>query len=236
MAKTKSYYCPVEVTIDVIGGKWKCTILWWLRRGAKRFSELKQLIPEISQQVLTKQLRELEADGLVQRKAFREVPPRVEYSLTDYGETVRPLTEMMCDWGKAHLPEHPFGFRKLEALRILVVGDEASLRDRLQRNLAIRGAQTTAQTIVQTSAIALSAADLESLDAIVIDFDALTPSSAELARSLSALILQSSWQGIAIALTASDEGRNLLPSEGFRVQMTKPIEAAELVAAIAVEP
>lgn len=120
MAKT-NYYCPVEVTLKIIGGKWKCVILWWLRRGTKRFGELKQLIPEITQQVLTQQLRELEADGLIHRQAYREAPPRVEYSLTAHGETVRPITELMCDWGKARMPDYRFGFTQFEGLHILIV-------------------------------------------------------------------------------------------------------------------
>ena len=94
------YGCPVEVTVEVIGGKWKCTILWWLRRGAKRFGELIQLIPRISRKVLTQQLRELERDGLIQRRAYSERPPRVEYFLTRLGEALEPITDLMCDWGK----------------------------------------------------------------------------------------------------------------------------------------
>lgn len=106
------YYCPVEVALEVIGGKWKCVILWWLRQDAKRFGELKQLIPGITQKVLTQQLRELEADGLIRRQVYREVPPRVEYSLTSYGESVRPITDLMCDWGKKHLPGYKFGYQE----------------------------------------------------------------------------------------------------------------------------
>ena len=109
MTETR-YYCPVEVTLDVIGGKWKCVILWWLRQEAKRFNELKQLIPGITQKVLAEQLRELESDGLIQRDVYREKPPRVEYSLTPYGETIRPITELMCDWGKAHKPGYRFAY------------------------------------------------------------------------------------------------------------------------------
>lgn len=105
-----NYYCPVEVTLDVIGGKWKCVVLWWLREGPKRFSELKQSVPGITQKVLTEQLRELEADGLVHREVYKEKPPRVEYSLTSYGETIRPITDLMCEWGKSHLPGYQFGY------------------------------------------------------------------------------------------------------------------------------
>ena len=104
------YHCPVEVTLDVIGGKWKCIIIWWLREHPRRFSELKQLIPGITQKVLTEQLRELEADGLIHREAHKEKPPRVEYSLTSYGTTIRPITNLMCEWGKNHLPGYQFGY------------------------------------------------------------------------------------------------------------------------------
>lgn len=107
-----NYYCPVEVTLDVIGGKWKCVILWWLRDRPRRFGELKQLLPGITQKVLATQLRELEADGLVHREVYREKPPRVEYSLTSYGATLEPITDLMCEWGKNHLPDYQFVHEK----------------------------------------------------------------------------------------------------------------------------
>jgi DNA-binding HxlR family transcriptional regulator len=105
----KKYSCPMEFTLDRIGGKWKSVILWWLRGGSKRFGELMQLMPEISQKVLTAQLRELEADSLIERQVFAESPPRVEYSLTAHGETLQPIMELMCEWGKANAKEHQFG-------------------------------------------------------------------------------------------------------------------------------
>jgi len=92
---TKKYGCPVEFTLDRIGGKWKAVILWWLKGGNKRFGELMQLMPEISQKVLTSQLRELEADGLIDRQVFAESPPRVEYSLSAHGTTLKPIMELM---------------------------------------------------------------------------------------------------------------------------------------------
>lgn len=95
--------CPVEATLDVIGGKWKVVILFWLKDRTLRFGELRRKIPGVSERVLAQQLRELEADGVVRREVFPVVPPRVEYSLTDYGRTLRPLTELMCAWGKEHL-------------------------------------------------------------------------------------------------------------------------------------
>ena len=106
----KKYSCPVELTLDRIGGKWKVVILWWLRGGSKRFGELMHLMPEISQKVLTSQLRELEADGLIEREVLAESPPRVEYSLSAHGETLKPIMELMCEWGKANAKEHQFDF------------------------------------------------------------------------------------------------------------------------------
>lgn len=99
----EEFNCPIEVTIDVIGGKWKMLILWNLRDGIKRFSELKRLIPGSTQKMLTTQLRELERDGIVLRKVYAQIPPRVEYSLTNHGESLRPIVEFACSWGKSHV-------------------------------------------------------------------------------------------------------------------------------------
>jgi DNA-binding HxlR family transcriptional regulator len=93
----------VEATLDVIGGKWKVVILFWLRDEVCRFGELRRKIPDISERMLTQQLRELEDHGIVRRKVYAVVPPKVEYSLTTYGRTLRPITELMCEWGKKHL-------------------------------------------------------------------------------------------------------------------------------------
>jgi DNA-binding HxlR family transcriptional regulator len=95
--------CPIEVTLGVIGGKWKVIILYWLKTGTLRFGELKRRITGVSERVLAEQLRELERDGVVRREVFPEVPPRVEYSLTDYGQTLRPIAELMAAWGLNHL-------------------------------------------------------------------------------------------------------------------------------------
>ena len=97
------YNCPVEATLDVIGGKWKVLILFWLQDQVWRFGELRRKIPHISERMLTQQLRELEDNGVVHRKVYPVVPPRVEYSLTPYGRTLRPITDLMCEWGKKHL-------------------------------------------------------------------------------------------------------------------------------------
>ena len=101
--KTPAYHCPVEATLDVIGGKWKVVILFWLRDGVCRFGELRRRIPGVSERMLTQQLRELEDHGIVHREVYPVVPPKVEYSLTPYGQTLRPITELMCAWGKRHI-------------------------------------------------------------------------------------------------------------------------------------
>jgi DNA-binding HxlR family transcriptional regulator len=100
---THPFHCPVEATLDVIGGKWKALILFWLRDRVLRFGELRRHIPDVSERMLTQQLRELEAHGLVQRTVYPVVPPKVEYALTAYGRTLRPITDLMCEWGKKHL-------------------------------------------------------------------------------------------------------------------------------------
>ena len=95
---------PVEATLDVIGGKWKAVILYHLTHdGTHRFSELRRKIPEISERILIQQLRDLEEDGIIHREVYAEVPPKVEYSVTEYGKTLRPLTQFMCDWGQRHM-------------------------------------------------------------------------------------------------------------------------------------
>ncbi|MGH1279028.1 winged helix-turn-helix transcriptional regulator [Bacillus basilensis] len=92
------YSCPVEAMVEVIGGKWKGVILYHLLDGTKRFNELKRLKPNITQRMLTLQLRELEADGIIHREVYREVPPKVEYSLTELGESLRPMILLMIEW------------------------------------------------------------------------------------------------------------------------------------------
>jgi len=94
--------CPIETVIHVLGGKWKPTILWLLLDSTKRFSELEKLIPEVTQKMLAQHLRELERDQLVTRTVYPLVPPKVEYSLSEYGRTLVPVMEVMCEWGEAH--------------------------------------------------------------------------------------------------------------------------------------
>lgn len=96
--------CPVEITLRVIGGKWKTLILFFLvSEGVHRFSALRKKISGVSERVLTQQLRELEADGIVHREVYPEVPPRVEYSVTRYGRSLKPVTDAMCVWGERHM-------------------------------------------------------------------------------------------------------------------------------------
>ncbi|MGN1418251.1 MAG: winged helix-turn-helix transcriptional regulator [Acutalibacteraceae bacterium] len=92
--------CPVETTLTLIGDKWKVLILRDLMPGTKRFGELKKSIGSVSQKVLTAQLRDMEASGLVDRKVYAEVPPRVEYSLTELGKSLEPVLEAMKNWGE----------------------------------------------------------------------------------------------------------------------------------------
>lgn len=94
--------CPVTTTLSVIGGKWKPIILFVIKDEKKRFGEIKKIIPAISQKMLTQQLRELEEDGIVHRKVYPVVPPKVEYSLTDYGRTLIPILDAMETWGQTH--------------------------------------------------------------------------------------------------------------------------------------
>ncbi|MDQ0644379.1 winged helix-turn-helix transcriptional regulator [Microbacterium murale] len=101
--------CPVEVTVSIVGGSWKLTIVQKLLAGTRRFGELRRDVGGVTDRVLTRQLRELESDGLVHREVFAQVPPRVEYSLTAEGESLRPLVEMMDEWGRQWTSEHVGG-------------------------------------------------------------------------------------------------------------------------------
>lgn len=93
---------PVERALKVISGRWKAIILYQLFDGPKRLSELKNLLPRISQKVLIQQLREMEEHGLVHREIFRQVPPRVDYSATALGLSLEPVIRSLCDWGRKH--------------------------------------------------------------------------------------------------------------------------------------
>jgi DNA-binding HxlR family transcriptional regulator len=94
--------CAIKTTLAVIGGKWKPLILYFLKSGRKRFGDLRRNIPDVSQKMLTDRLRELEKDGIVHRKVFPQVPPKVEYSLTEYGKTLCPIIKAMGKWGGNH--------------------------------------------------------------------------------------------------------------------------------------
>ena len=91
--------CSVTKTMDVIGGKWKSVALFYMLERKRRFNELKRLMPSITQRMLTLQLRELERDGLITRTVYPEVPPHVEYALTDLGRTLEPILKLLCSWG-----------------------------------------------------------------------------------------------------------------------------------------
>ena len=100
MAKTNiPTQCPVTATLELIGGKWKTIILYSLTNGTRRFGEIAVRIPDISRKVLTEQLKELEADGLVKREEFKEIPPRVEYSLTELGRSLASVFNALEIWG-----------------------------------------------------------------------------------------------------------------------------------------
>ncbi len=99
----RKYHCPVEATLSILSGKWKLLIIRELLGGPKRFSQLQRAIPEITQKMLTKHLRELERDGLIHRKVYPQIPPRVEYYLTDVGESLREVLEVLHRWGESYI-------------------------------------------------------------------------------------------------------------------------------------
>jgi DNA-binding HxlR family transcriptional regulator len=114
--------CPAEITLDFISGRWKIIILFYLSQKTMRFSELSAVLIGISRRVLTQQLRQLEQDGLIHREVFAQVPPKVEYSMTEVGRTLLPVAEAMCNWGENY-------GRKILADRSLVTTDEEESED-----------------------------------------------------------------------------------------------------------
>lgn len=98
-----SYGCPVEATVDLIGGKWKCVLLFHLLDGTRRFNELRRLLPAVTPRMLTLQLRELEQAGIIQRTVYAQVPPKVEYALTEFGRSLEPVLIVMRDWGASYV-------------------------------------------------------------------------------------------------------------------------------------
>lgn len=97
---SKEFHCAMDITMSYIGGKWKTVVLWYLRDSTLRFGELKAKIPDITEKMLSLQLKALEADSIVHREVFGEVPLRVEYSLTDFGKTLIPILEEIAKWGR----------------------------------------------------------------------------------------------------------------------------------------
>lgn len=95
--------CPVTATMDIIGGKWKILILYLIFNDVNRFGKMGMVLKDISKQMLTTQLRELESDGIIERKIYPEIPPRVEYTVTARGRSLLPIIHLMRDWGNEHL-------------------------------------------------------------------------------------------------------------------------------------
>jgi DNA-binding HxlR family transcriptional regulator len=104
--RVKKYNIPVEAALEVIGGKWKVVILCHLIKNKRRTGELKRSMPGITQKMLTQQLRELEEDGVILREVFNQVPPRVEYSLTEYGWSLKQILDLLCAWGELHIEKN----------------------------------------------------------------------------------------------------------------------------------
>jgi DNA-binding HxlR family transcriptional regulator len=114
---TNGYSCGLEAALQVIGGKWKVLILWALRDVPRRFGDLRRQIPGISEKMLIQHLKEMEADGIVTRKDYKEVPPRVEYALTSFGRTLHDALAPLSEWGQKHMRRIAACHREPEAKR-----------------------------------------------------------------------------------------------------------------------
>ena len=106
--------CPLTAALNVIGGKWSLIILYWLDEGTKRFNQLRKLMPTISHKVFAATLRDLEREGLITHTVYAEVPPKVEYAISGYGRSVRPLIEAVRKWGREHLERKRLAVRRLK--------------------------------------------------------------------------------------------------------------------------
>ena len=113
----EEFYCPVKLTADIIGGKWKPMILFYLEGGTRRFGELRKLIPGMTKKMLTQHLRELERDGIIHREVYAVVPPKVEYSLTKHGQSLKPILKLMSAWGVRHRSRYGTPVGRLRAQR-----------------------------------------------------------------------------------------------------------------------
>lgn len=100
--KGKNFNNPVELSLYIIGGKWKMLIIWKLKDGSKRYGALRKSLPKVTHKMLTQQLRELEQDEIIKRKVYAEVPPKVEYSLTLLGESIIPVIDLLREWGEQY--------------------------------------------------------------------------------------------------------------------------------------
>lgn len=100
---TAVFNCPVEASLSIIGGKYKAIILWHLMNGTLRYSELRRLLPQATPKMLTQQLRELENNRIIHREVYPVVPPKTEYSLTEYGKSLSAIIQAMCDWGNQYM-------------------------------------------------------------------------------------------------------------------------------------
>ena len=104
--KKKMYHCPIDATLGIIGGKYKTIILYNLLKKTMRYSELQRIVPQATPKMLTQQLRELEKDGIIVRKVYPVVPPKTEYSITEYGKTLSPVLSSMYEWGKTYMSDY----------------------------------------------------------------------------------------------------------------------------------
>ena len=110
MKQQKEPVCPVEMTLSIVGGRWKLPIVYRLLSGTKRFGALRRLIPDATQQILTMQLRELEQMGILHREVYAQVPPKVEYSLTELGRSLEPIVLQIYAWGQRYCDQHGIAY------------------------------------------------------------------------------------------------------------------------------